>query len=213
MAPEVADATKRLIAIVAAQTDQQISRLECHAVGEEIAKGDFAVSNRIWKDDGRQNVSDAIVPAQFFLVDESGDHRRIERLRKRGDIELRVGIDRSGAAEASDTVALCDDDAFSVDDHDRQTRHIPVLSSFLDKRGEGLHHVTFKTDDIRAAIDHLRAQGYELVDVNIENPHWKEAFLRPSKSHGTLIQIAQSYAPDDVVKDRLRPSNLDDLLR
>src|SRR5207237_8726964 len=64
--PEVADATKRLIAIVAAQTDQQISRLECHAVGEEIAKGDFAVSNRIWKDDGRQNVSDAIVPAQVF---------------------------------------------------------------------------------------------------------------------------------------------------
>src|SRR5207237_689372 len=134
--PEVADATKRLIAIVAAQTNQQISRLECHAVGEEIAKGDFAVSDRIWKDDGRQNVSDAIVPAQFFLVDESGDHRRIERLRKRGDIELRVGIDRSGAAEASDTVALCDDDAFSVDDHDRQTRHIPVLSSFLDKRIE-----------------------------------------------------------------------------
>ena len=86
------------------------------------------------------------------------------------------------------------------------------LLSFLDKRGEGLHHVTFKTDDIRAAIDHLRTQGYELVDVNIENPHWKEAFLRPSKSHGTLIQIAQSSAPDDVVRDRPRPSNLDELL-
>lgn len=87
------------------------------------------------------------------------------------------------------------------------------LSSFLDKRGEGLHHVTFKTDDIHAAIDHLRAQGYELVDVNVDNPHWKEAFLRPSKSHGTLIQIAQSSAPDDEVKGRLRPSNLDELLR
>ena len=95
----------------------------------------------------------------------------------------------------------------------QQVEILRSVSSFLDKRGEGLHHVTFKTDDIRAAIDHLRAQGYELVDVNIENPHWKEAFLRPSKSHGTLIQIAQSYAPDDVVKDRLRPSNLDDLLR
>ena len=79
-------------------------------------------------------------------------------------------------------------------------------------RGEGLHHVTFKTDDIHAAVTELRAKGFELVDVNLDNPHWKEAFLRPSKSHGTLIQVAQSSAPDEVVKDRLRPSNLDELL-
>jgi hypothetical protein len=52
----------------------------------------------------------------------------------------------------------------------------------------------------------------ELVDKSLDNPHWKEAFLRPSKSHGTLIQIAQSSAPDDEVKHRLRPSNLDQLL-
>jgi methylmalonyl-CoA/ethylmalonyl-CoA epimerase len=86
------------------------------------------------------------------------------------------------------------------------------LTKFLDSRGEGLHHVTFKTDDIEAAIAHLRAQGFELVDVNISNPHWKEAFLRPSKSHGTLIQIAQSAAPDEDAKERLRPGNLDELL-
>ena len=86
------------------------------------------------------------------------------------------------------------------------------LTKFLDSRGEGLHHVTFKTDDIEAAIEHLRAQGYELVDVNVSDPHWKEAFLRPSKSHGTLIQIAQSSGSDDEVKDRLRPSNLNELL-
>jgi methylmalonyl-CoA/ethylmalonyl-CoA epimerase len=86
------------------------------------------------------------------------------------------------------------------------------LSSFLDKHGEGLHHVTFKTDDIRAAIDHLRALGFELVDVSLDDPHWKEAFLRPSKSHGTLIQIAQSSAPDETVRHHLRPSNLDELL-
>jgi methylmalonyl-CoA/ethylmalonyl-CoA epimerase len=86
------------------------------------------------------------------------------------------------------------------------------LTKFLDSRGEGLHHVTFKTDDIEGAIGHLRGKGYELVDVNISNPHWKEAFLRPSKSHGTLIQVAQSSAPDDVVSERLRPSNLPELL-
>jgi methylmalonyl-CoA/ethylmalonyl-CoA epimerase len=86
------------------------------------------------------------------------------------------------------------------------------LSRFLDRHGEGLHHVTFKTDDIRGAIAQVEARGYELVDVNIDDPHWKEAFLRPSKAHGTLIQIAQPAAPDEAVKERLRPSNIDELL-
>ena len=86
------------------------------------------------------------------------------------------------------------------------------LARFLERHGEGLHHVTFKTDDIRAAIAHVESLGYELVDVNLDDPHWKEAFLRPSGAHGTLIQLAQSSAPDEVVKERLRPSNLDELL-
>jgi methylmalonyl-CoA/ethylmalonyl-CoA epimerase len=86
------------------------------------------------------------------------------------------------------------------------------LSRFLERRGEGLHHVTFKTDDIHAAIDQVQAAGFELVDVNVENPHWKEAFVRPSNAHGTLVQIAQSSQPDDVAKDHLRPSNLEELL-
>jgi methylmalonyl-CoA/ethylmalonyl-CoA epimerase len=86
------------------------------------------------------------------------------------------------------------------------------LEDFLRSRGEGLHHITFKTDDIEAAIAHLEGLGFELVDINTGNPHWKEAFLRPSKSHGTLIQIAQSSQPDDVAKERLRPGNLEELL-
>jgi methylmalonyl-CoA/ethylmalonyl-CoA epimerase len=86
------------------------------------------------------------------------------------------------------------------------------LSRFLESHGEGLHHITFKTDDIEAAISLLQDEGFELVDVNVDNPHWKEAFLRPSKTHGTLVQIAQSAASDDEVKDRLRPSNLEELL-
>ena len=86
------------------------------------------------------------------------------------------------------------------------------LSSFLEKHGEGLHHITFKTDDIHAAIAHLEGLGMELVDKSLDDPDWKEAFLRPSKSHGTLIQVAQSSTPDDVAKDRLKPGNLHELL-
>ena len=86
------------------------------------------------------------------------------------------------------------------------------LSKFLESRGEGLHHITFKTDDIHAAIAELQEGGFQLVDIRLDNPHWKEAFLRPSKTNGTLIQIAQSAADDDTVKHVLRPSNLEELL-
>jgi methylmalonyl-CoA/ethylmalonyl-CoA epimerase len=86
------------------------------------------------------------------------------------------------------------------------------LSRFLDKRGEGLHHVTFKTGDLRAAIAHVESLGYELVDADLSGEHWREAFLRPSKAHGTLIQLAWSSGPDDVAKDRFRPGNLDEIL-
>ena len=86
------------------------------------------------------------------------------------------------------------------------------LAHFLERYGEGLHHVTFKTDDIRAAIAQVEDQGYELVDVSLDDPDWKEAFLRPSKAHGTLIQIAQPSGTDDEAKERLQPGNLDELL-
>lgn len=86
------------------------------------------------------------------------------------------------------------------------------LSRFLEKRGEGLHHVTFKTDDLERAIEHVRSLGYELVDVDLEGEHWKEAFLRPSGAHGTLVQLAWSSSSDEQAARHLRPSNLDELL-
>jgi methylmalonyl-CoA/ethylmalonyl-CoA epimerase len=86
------------------------------------------------------------------------------------------------------------------------------LTKFLDSHGEGLHHMTFKTDDIRAAVARIQELGYELVDINLDNPGWKEAFFRPSKAHGTLIQVAESPMEDDQVKEFSKPSNLDELL-
>jgi methylmalonyl-CoA/ethylmalonyl-CoA epimerase len=87
------------------------------------------------------------------------------------------------------------------------------LSRFLEKHGEGMHHITFKADDLEAAIAHVQSLGYELVDVNLEGDDWKEAFLRPSGAHGTLVQLGwSSHSDDDEARGRLRPSNLEELL-
>ena len=77
------------------------------------------------------------------------------------------------------------------------------LTAFLAKHGEGMHHMTFKTDDLEAAIDHVKGLGYELVDIDLENEHWKEAFFRPRGAHGTLIQLAWSSRPDYEVAEHM----------
>jgi methylmalonyl-CoA/ethylmalonyl-CoA epimerase len=66
------------------------------------------------------------------------------------------------------------------------------VSRFLEKRGEGVHHMTFKITDLRRQVERLQAGGVELIQVNLEDPHWKEAFIHPKNAHGVLIQIAES---------------------
>jgi catechol 2,3-dioxygenase-like lactoylglutathione lyase family enzyme len=66
------------------------------------------------------------------------------------------------------------------------------LARFLERHGEGPHHLTFKTDDIRSELERAEAAGYHPVGVSIDNPWWMEAFLHPSEAGGTVVQIAQS---------------------
>lgn len=86
------------------------------------------------------------------------------------------------------------------------------LTRFLERRGEGMHHITFKTDDLKAAVEHVSALGYELVDVDLESQGWKEAFFRPKGAHGTLIQLAETTFEDPEPGKGSRPSNYDELL-
>jgi methylmalonyl-CoA epimerase len=63
---------------------------------------------------------------------------------------------------------------------------------FLERRGEGMHHMTYITDDIQADVNVFRDQGFRVVDEDNSWPHWQEAFLHPRTAHGVLIQLAQS---------------------
>jgi len=69
----------------------------------------------------------------------------------------------------------------------------PVISKFLESRGEGIHHVCLEVEDIREAIAELKAKGY--------HPLWDEpkvgaggkwvVFLRPKETFGILIELNQ----------------------
>lgn len=66
------------------------------------------------------------------------------------------------------------------------------VQKFLDRRGEGVHHITFLVDDLEAAVAEARAAGVRIVDEDYSRPEWREAFISPKSANGTIIQLAQT---------------------
>jgi methylmalonyl-CoA/ethylmalonyl-CoA epimerase len=68
-----------------------------------------------------------------------------------------------------------------------------VVGKFLERRGEGLHHVAYAVEDIDAALDGLRAAGIALIDeearVGIRGS--RVAFLHPRGTGSVLIEIVE----------------------
>jgi len=66
------------------------------------------------------------------------------------------------------------------------------IARFLEKRGEGLHHICLEVDDIEAALQDLAAQGVRLIDEQPrQGAHGRVAFLHPKSAHGVLIELIE----------------------
>jgi methylmalonyl-CoA/ethylmalonyl-CoA epimerase len=66
------------------------------------------------------------------------------------------------------------------------------LHTFLQRHGEGPHHMTFIVADVRHAVERARAAGLRVVDEDYRDPRWREAFISPRSAFGTIIQVAQT---------------------
>ncbi len=67
------------------------------------------------------------------------------------------------------------------------------VGRFVEKHGEGVHHICFEVDDIDSALATLRAAGIRLID---EQPRMgaggrRIAFLHPRSAHGVLIELSE----------------------
>jgi len=68
------------------------------------------------------------------------------------------------------------------------------MRKFLDKRGEGIHHICLEVDDLQATLDQLIAQGYQLIDQKPrQGAHGQVAFVHPKSAHGVLIELTQLH--------------------
>lgn len=67
------------------------------------------------------------------------------------------------------------------------------VAKFLEKNGEGIHHLAYEVEDIEQALKDLDAQGVRLVDKEPRNgAHGSRiAFIHPKASGGVLTEICQ----------------------
>ena len=67
------------------------------------------------------------------------------------------------------------------------------IEKFMTKRGEGLHHIALRVDNIEQTLDRLKASGVRLID-SIPRPgahNTRTAFIHPSSTHGVLLELVQ----------------------
>jgi len=69
-----------------------------------------------------------------------------------------------------------------------------VINKFIEKRGEGIHHLAFEVDDIHQEVQRLKAEGFifinEVPKAGADNK--RICFLHPKSTNGVLIELCQS---------------------
>ena len=68
-----------------------------------------------------------------------------------------------------------------------------VIARFIERRGEGLHHLAFVSEDIRKEMSRLRKAGFELVDAEPRRGSQGRlvAFVHPRSLHGVLLELVE----------------------
>ncbi len=69
-----------------------------------------------------------------------------------------------------------------------------VISRFVEKRGEGLHHLAFEVDDLRADLKRLKERNVDLIDEvpRIGAGGHLIAFIHPRSTGGVLVELTQA---------------------
>lgn len=75
--------------------------------------------------------------------------------------------------------------------------HGGFAAPFVARFGARIHHVTLKVPDLLAAVEVVRDEGYDVVDINTDDDVWHEGFLRPSQVGGMIVQLAYAGRTDD----------------
>lgn len=78
------------------------------------------------------------------------------------------------------------------------------IAKFLEKKGEGVHHVAFAVDDIVAEMKRLEKEGFTLLNEEPKKGADNKlvAFIHPKSANGILIELCQEAPPQPSPKER-----------
>ncbi len=70
------------------------------------------------------------------------------------------------------------------------------IAKFLEKKGEGIHHIAFAVEDIEAEMTRLKEEGFTLIHEKPKKGADNKlvAFLHPKSSNGVLVELCQEIA-------------------
>jgi len=115
--------------------------------------------------------------------------KAIERFAEDFGLELKG---REDVAEAKTSAAFLPIEKSNIELVHPLNGEGPV-QKYLDKKGGGIHHLCFSSDDIEADVERLKAKGYQfLSDAPTPGAHnCKVIFIHPKSCDGVLVEINQ----------------------
>jgi methylmalonyl-CoA/ethylmalonyl-CoA epimerase len=68
-----------------------------------------------------------------------------------------------------------------------------IIARFIEKKGEGFHHIAFDVDDIEKEMARLRAEGFQLLNDSPKRGADNKlvCFLHPRSTNGVLVELCQ----------------------
>jgi len=68
-----------------------------------------------------------------------------------------------------------------------------AIAKFIEKRGEGIHHIAFEVEDIEKEMERLKSLGFELIHSNPKDgaDNKRICFLHPKSTNGILVELCQ----------------------
>lgn len=73
------------------------------------------------------------------------------------------------------------------------TNENSAIAKFIEKKGEGIHHIAYEVDNIEAEMERLKKEGFELIHAQPKDgaDNKKICFLHPKSTNGVLVELCQ----------------------
>ena len=68
-----------------------------------------------------------------------------------------------------------------------------AIAKFIEKKGEGIHHIAYEVDDIHAEMTRLKEEGFQLLNTEPKSGADNKliCFLHPKSTNGVLVELCQ----------------------